>query len=122
MATLCLMKTKTNPIHDMNTSTLTVPQSNPAVSAPPPVVRHDFQLGLDVDLRFVVTAIQCDHGVIKPAQKWTRAQLVAWVRAQVAAPAVAAGVARAAEVAGEDGRGRVAQEEDGRGPGATTGH
>ena len=27
-------------------------------------------LGLDVDLRFVVTAIQCAHGVIKPAQKW----------------------------------------------------
>ena len=113
-ATLCLMKTKTNPIHDMNTSTLTIPQSNPAVSAPPPVVRHVFQLGLDVDLRFVVTALQCDHGVIKPAQKWTRAQ--------VAAPAVVAGVARAAEVAGEEGRGRVAQEEDGRGPGPATGH
>jgi len=58
-----------NPIHDMNTSTSTVPQSNPAVSAPPPGAPHVFKLGLDVDLRFVVTATQCDHGAIQPAQK-----------------------------------------------------
>ena len=79
------MKTKTNPIHDMNTSTLTAQQSNPAVSAPPPVVRHDFKLGLDVDLHFVVTATQCDHGTIKPARKLARPQLIAWVKEQTAA-------------------------------------
>ena len=48
-------------------------------------VRHVFTLGLDVDLKFVVTAIQCDQGVIPPARKYTRAQLVAWVKAQVTA-------------------------------------
>jgi len=73
----------------MNTSTSSVPQSNPAVAASAPPLasgaRHVFKLGLDVDLRFVVTATQCDHGVIKPAQKFTRAQLLLWVRAQVAA-------------------------------------
>lgn len=86
------MKTKTNPIHDMNTSTPTVPQSKPAVAAPPAPLppastlgRHVFKLGLDVDLRHVVTATQCDHGAIKPAQKLTRPQLLEWVRAQTAA-------------------------------------
>ena len=73
----------------MNTATQTLAQSKPAVSAPPPApapgARHVFKLGLDVDLRFVVTAIQCDLGVIKPAQKFTRAQLLDWVRTQVAA-------------------------------------
>ena len=81
------MKLNLNPIHDMNTSTPIVLQSNPAVHPPPasPAVRHVFKLGLDVDLRYVVTATQCDHGGIKPAQKLTRAQLLLWVRAQVAA-------------------------------------
>ena len=74
----------------MNTSTSIVAQSNPPVDAAvpppaPPEARHVFKLGLDVDLRFVVTALQCDHGVIKPAQKWTRAQLLLWVQKQVAA-------------------------------------
>jgi transposase len=51
----------------------------------PSVARHRFALGLDVDLNYCVTAIRCDHGAIKPAQKLTRAQLVKWVREQVAA-------------------------------------
>jgi transposase len=38
-----------------------------------------------VDLRWVVTAIQCDHGAIALAQKFTRAQLIVWVKKQVAA-------------------------------------
>jgi transposase len=42
-------------------------------------------LGLDVDLRSVVVATQCDPGLIPPARKLTRAQLVAWVQAQVSA-------------------------------------
>jgi transposase len=76
------------PIHDRNTSTPTAGQSNPAVAAvpaPPAPARHVFKLGLDVDLRFVVTAIQCDRGTIALAQKFTRAQLVAWVQKQTAA-------------------------------------
>lgn len=52
---------------------------------PQGAVRHVFRLGLDVDLNFIVTAIQCDHGTIKPAQKWTRARLVKWITEQVAA-------------------------------------
>jgi hypothetical protein len=48
-------------------------------------VRHVFKLGLDVDLHYCVTAIQCDHGTLKPAQKLTRPQLVKWVREQTAA-------------------------------------
>ena len=59
--------------------------NNPSPAADKPVVRHVFTLGLDVDLRYVVTAIQCDQGVIAPARKYTRAQLVAWVTAQVLA-------------------------------------
>lgn len=59
--------------------------NNPSAAADKSAVRHVFTLGLDVDLRYVVTAIQCDQGVIPPARKFTRAQLVAWVTAQVAA-------------------------------------
>jgi transposase len=47
--------------------------------------RHRYALGLDVDLHCCVTAIQCDHGAIKPAHKWTRPQLIAWVREHAAA-------------------------------------
>ncbi|HEX5091434.1 MAG TPA: IS110 family transposase, partial [Burkholderiales bacterium] len=46
---------------------------------------HTFTLGLDVDLRWVVVATQCDHGTIAPARKLTRAQLITWVQAQVRA-------------------------------------
>lgn len=59
--------------------------NNPSAAADKSAVRHVFTLGLDVDLRFVVTAIQCDQGVIAPARKYTRAQLVAWVKAKVTA-------------------------------------
>lgn len=48
-------------------------------------VRHVFTLGLDVDLNFVVTAIQCDRGAIALAQKFTRAQLIDWIQKQIAA-------------------------------------
>ena len=41
------MKNNPKPMHDMNTSTLTAPQSNPAVALPP-AARHVFMLGLDV--------------------------------------------------------------------------
>jgi transposase len=44
-----------------------------------------FKLGLDVDLNTIVTAIQCDSGEIKPAQKFSRARLLGWVREKIAA-------------------------------------
>jgi transposase len=69
------------PIHDSNTSTQLPPKGNAAL--PPP--RHVFKLGLDVDLRNIVTAIQCDRGAITLPQKFTRAQLIAWTQKQVAA-------------------------------------
>ena len=59
--------------------------NNPSPAPDKSAVRHTYTLGLDVDLHFVVTAIQCDQGVIAPARKYTRAQLVAWVKEQVLA-------------------------------------
>ena len=47
--------------------------------------RRRYVVGLDVDLNWCVTAVQCDPGPLPPAQKWTRAQLLKWVREQVAA-------------------------------------
>ncbi|HET7625514.1 MAG TPA: hypothetical protein VFM25_09630, partial [Verrucomicrobiae bacterium] len=46
---------------------------------------HVFKLGLDVDLKNIVTAIQCDQGAIASAQKFSRAQLLKWVKEKVAA-------------------------------------
>lgn len=69
----------------MDTSAQRPNKLNPAISAATTLPRHLFKLGLDVDLHFVVTAVQCDHGVIKPAHKWTRAQLITWVKEQVQA-------------------------------------
>src|SRR6478609_9834364 len=73
------MKTIINPTPHTETDI------NPSAMADKPVVRHVFTLGLDVDLRFVVTAIQCDQGVIPPARKLTRGQLVTWVKEKVLA-------------------------------------
>jgi len=75
------------PIHSMRSTTQTSPPLNSAITTPStsPDSRLVFKLGLDVDLNFVVTAIQCDHGAIKPAQKFTRARLLAWVQEQTAA-------------------------------------
>lgn len=67
--------------HDVPTTTATLAPDKPA----PARARHVFKLGLDVDLHFAVTAIQCDHGGIKPAQKLTRPQLLKWVREQTTA-------------------------------------
>jgi transposase len=73
------MKNTFNPtLHDTNNATNTVPLGN----AP---VRHVFKLGLDVDMRSIVTAIQCERGAIALPQKFTRAQLIAWVQKQIAA-------------------------------------
>jgi transposase len=57
---------------------------NANLAAGKSAVHHLFKLGLDVDLRNIVVAIQCDHGEIKPAQKFSRLRLLAWVREQTA--------------------------------------
>lgn len=44
-----------------------------------------FKLGLDVDLRLAVVAIQCGYGAIELAQKFTRARLIQWIAKQVGA-------------------------------------
>ena len=69
-------------LHDKNTTAQNPSQRN----AQSPLAKpQSFKLGLDVDLNYVVVAVQCDHGTIKPAQKLTRPQLLAWVKDQVAA-------------------------------------
>jgi transposase len=42
------------------------------------------KLGLDVDLRNIAVAIQCERGAIGPARKFCRAQLIAWVNQKIA--------------------------------------
>jgi transposase len=44
-----------------------------------------WKLGLDVDLRAIVVAIQCERGTIGPARKFSREQLVVWVKEKIAA-------------------------------------
>src|SRR6266550_6925512 len=39
-----------------------------------------WKLGLDVDLRNIAVAIQCERGAIGPARKFSREQLIAWVK------------------------------------------
>lgn len=79
-----MKKTNLKPIHDMNTTTPIPAQRNSVVSARA-AAPQTFKLGLDVDLRQVVVATQCERGAIALAQKFTRAQLIAWVQAEVRA-------------------------------------
>jgi hypothetical protein len=39
-----------------------------------------WKLGLDVDLRRIVVAMQCERGTIGPAGKFSRPQLIGWVK------------------------------------------
>lgn len=70
------MKTINPTLHD-------VINLNPTNSAGNPAVRQVFKLGLDIDLNFIVSAIQCDHGPIKPAEKFTQPRLLDWIKKQV---------------------------------------
>ena len=45
--------------------------------------RRCFKLGLDVELRNVAVAIQCERGGIGPAQKLSLQQLISWVKQKV---------------------------------------
>jgi transposase len=69
----------------INTTPHSETNLTPLAATDKSAVRHCFKLGLDVDLRNIVVAIQWDHGAIKPAQKFSRARLVAWVKEQIAA-------------------------------------
>src|SRR5207249_10736802 len=42
------------------------------------------KLGLDVDLRSMAVAIQCERSAIGPARKFSREQLIGWVKRQIA--------------------------------------
>jgi len=42
------------------------------------------KLGLDVDLRNIAVAIQCERGTIGPARKFSREQLIGWVKQKTA--------------------------------------
>src|SRR5260370_33301578 len=42
------------------------------------------KLGLDVDLRNIAVAIQCERGAIGPVRKFSREQLIAWVKQKIA--------------------------------------
>ena len=72
------MKKENPTLHDGNNLIRTGTSGNRAV-------RQVFKLGLDVDLRLVVAAVQCDEGAIQLAQKFTRARLIQWIEKQVAA-------------------------------------
>ena len=72
------MKKQNPTLHDKTNHNASAPAGNPAL-------RHTFKLGLDVDLRTIVTAIQCDRGAIQLPQKFSRAQLLTWVREKIAA-------------------------------------
>jgi len=43
-----------------------------------------WKLGLDVDLRSIAVAIQCERGTIGPARKFSRDQLLGWVKQKIA--------------------------------------
>ena len=69
---------KTPNLHNMNTTTQNGTLSNPST-------QQTFKLGLDVDLKNIVTAIQCGNGAIGYAQKFSRARLLVWVKEKIAA-------------------------------------
>src|SRR5438552_1556718 len=72
------MKKENPTLHDGNNVNKADQVGNAAVS-------QCFKLGLDVDLRLVVVAIQSGHGAIELAQKFTRARLIQWIEKQVGA-------------------------------------
>jgi transposase len=62
--------------------------ANNLASAGNGAVRLHFKLGLGVDLRHIVAAIECERSLIGPAQKFSRAQLLAWVKKKIGGQAV----------------------------------
>src|SRR5262245_9020089 len=62
--------------HEQSNLNTTNTAGNPGLS---------FKLGLDVDLRTIVVAMQCGNGTIGSAQKLTRGRLLEWVKEKIAA-------------------------------------
>ena len=69
------MKNKAT-LHDENKFNNSSPAGNQAMG-------QVWKLGLDVDLRNIAVAIQCERGTIGPARKFSRAQLIDWVKKKV---------------------------------------
>jgi transposase len=70
------MKNKTTTLHDGQ-------EFNNCSVAGNGATAQQWKLGLDVDLRNIAVAIQCGRGLIGPARKSTREQLIEWVKQKV---------------------------------------
>jgi hypothetical protein len=55
-------------------------ENNNSEAAGKEAMGRGWKLGLDVDLCQVVVAMQCERGRIGPACKWSRQQLIEWVK------------------------------------------
>jgi transposase len=72
------MKNNTTTLHDereLNNSEVSSKETKGQV----------WKLGLDVDLRYIVVAMQCGRGTIGAARKFLRAQFIAWVKERTGA-------------------------------------
>jgi hypothetical protein len=67
------MKNKTTTLHDEL-------ELNNSRAGSKEAIGQVWKLGLDVDLRHVVVAMQCERGPIGLARKFTREQLIGWVK------------------------------------------
>jgi hypothetical protein len=72
------MKNNTTTLHDER-------ELNNSEASSKEAIGQVWKLGLDVDLRWVVVAMQCERGAIGPARKLSRGQLLAWVKNKTAA-------------------------------------
>jgi len=72
------MKNRTTTLHDERELNNSKAGSKEAKS-------QVWKMGLDVDLRYIVVAVQCGRGRIEPARKFLRAQFIAWVKERTAA-------------------------------------
>jgi transposase len=64
-------------LHDGSKFSNSTPAGNQAVG-------RVWKLGLDVDLRNIAVAVQCKRGTIGPARKFSREQLIDWVKQKAA--------------------------------------
>jgi transposase len=71
------MKNKTTTLHDEL-------ESNNSKAGRKGAIGQVWKLGLDVDLRQVVVAMQSERGAIGPVRKFVRGQLIAWVKERTA--------------------------------------
>jgi transposase len=71
------MKNNTTTLHDER-------EFNNSEASSKEAKGQEWKLGLDVDLRHIVAAIECERSWIGPAQKFSRVQLLAWVKEKIA--------------------------------------